>query len=717
MRTPILTMEIHFEHDVVQTRQRARQIAGLLGFDPQDQTRLATAVSEIARNAFSYGGGGKIEFFLDQDKEQQRFVIRVTDRGPGIADLQAVLDGAYISSTGMGLGIIGAKRLMDRFEIETRPGMGTSVVFDKMLPARSMRISKARIAEIGEELARRGSSDPFAELQQQNQELMRALDALRGRQEELATLNQELEDTNRGVVALYAELDERADYLQRANEVKTRFLSNMTHEFRTPLNSILSLSRLLLDRIDGQLTPEQEKQVQFIRSSAQALSELVNDLLDLAKVEAGKITIKPDEFNVEDLFGALRGMLKPLLAANSAVNLVFEDATGVGRLETDEGKVSQILRNFISNALKFTQRGDVRVSARRGPDDTVVFAVSDTGIGIAEADQERIFEEFTQLETPLQKQLKGTGLGLPLSRKLAHLLGGDITLKSEPGKGSVFSATIPRIYKGPDEAPYLPAGTPTLIPGRVPVLLIEDNPEAVFIYNKFLRDTPFQSIPVRSVKEARHFLKRLRPAAVITDILLEGESAWNFISELREAAIPAIVITVVDNEKKALALGAAAFHVKPVTRDWLVSCLEEATGQRAKQTLLVIDDDDISRYLTRGLLPADRYRIEEATSGAEGIRLARTTRPAAIFLDLLMPDMNGFETLDQLKTDPETQAIPVIINTAKRVDRADHERLRDKVVAVLSKESGGTSREDALAAMQQALARALSVKGDSAHHA
>ena len=190
---------------------------------------------------------------------------------------------------------------------------------------------------------------------------MRTLDELRQRQEELARLNRELEDTNRGVVALYAELDERADHLRRADEVKTRFLSNMTHEFRTPLNSILALTRLLLDRVDGELTPEQERQVYFIRKSAENLSELVNDLLDLAKVEAGKIVVRPAEFEVRNLFGALRGMLRPLLL-NTSVNLVFEEPDGIPPLHTDEGKVSQILRNFISNALKFTEQGEVRVS-------------------------------------------------------------------------------------------------------------------------------------------------------------------------------------------------------------------------------------------------------------------------------------------------------------------------------------------------------------------
>jgi signal transduction histidine kinase len=267
----------------------------------------------------------------------------------------------------------------------------------------------------------------------------------------LEQLNRELEDTNRGVVALYAELDERADHLRRVDEMKSHFLSNMSHEFRVPINAILSLAHLLLDRIDGELTPEQDLQVSFIRKAAEDLAELVNDLLDLAKIEAGKITVRPSEFDVNTLFGTLRGMLRPLLLGET-VDLVFETPADMPPLFTDESKVSQILRNFISNALKFTERGEVRVSARLASEgDRIILAVADTGIGIAPDDQEAIFEEFTQLENALQRRVKGTGLGLPLCRKLATLLGGRVEVDSQVGVGSTFSVVLPLRYQRPDD--------------------------------------------------------------------------------------------------------------------------------------------------------------------------------------------------------------------------------------------------------------------------
>src|SRR5215471_2552474 len=366
MSVRMLTVALKFEDDIVLARQRARQIARLLGFESQDQTRIATAVSEIARNAFRYAGSGKVEFGVEGRTAPQLFEVVVTDQGPGIAHLSEILEGRYRSSTGMGLGIIGARRLMDQFEITSAPGQGTQIVLRKLVPPGSLVLGPARVATLGEELAREVPRGPLEEIQRQNQELIQALDELRRRQEELEHLNRELEDTNRGVVALYAELDEKADHLRRADELKSRFLSNMSHEFRTPVNSIQSLARLLLERADGELTPEQERQVMFIRKAAEGLGELVDDLLDLAKVEAGKIEVRPVEFDLEHLFGTLRGMLRPLLI-NDSINLVFEDVAGIPPLHTDEGKVSQILRNFVSNALKFTEHGEVRVSARALP--------------------------------------------------------------------------------------------------------------------------------------------------------------------------------------------------------------------------------------------------------------------------------------------------------------------------------------------------------------
>lgn len=259
---------------------------------------------------------------------------------------------------------------------------------------------------------------------------------------EAAALRAELDETNQGVLALYAELDIQAEQLRQASDLKSRFLSYMSHEFRTPLGSILSIASLLADELDGPLSPEQHKQVSFIRSSAGELSDMVNDLLDLAKIEAGRITISPAWFDMLDLFSALRGMFRPIVDT-SAVDLIFEEPVGLPRLYTDDKKLAQILRNFISNSLKFTQRGEVRISAKLESEHEIRFAVSDTGIGIPEELHGKLFEDFSQVDSPLQKRLRGTGLGLSLCKRFGELLGGRVGLTSQPGRGSTFFVVIP----------------------------------------------------------------------------------------------------------------------------------------------------------------------------------------------------------------------------------------------------------------------------------
>jgi signal transduction histidine kinase len=274
---------------------------------------------------------------------------------------------------------------------------------------------------------------------------------LAARDADIVALRTELDETNRGVLALYAELDDKAAQLRDANELKSRFLSYMSHEFRTPLTSMTSITSILLSRLDGPLTAEQQKQVEFIRGATRELTEMVNDLLDLAKVEAGRITISPEWFEMVDLFSALRGMFKPIVASSS-VTLTFDEPQDEIRLFTDDKKVSQILRNFISNALKFTPTGEVRVSARMVDSELVEFAVSDTGIGIAAEHLPNLFADFVQIDVRLQKRLRGSGLGLSLARKFAELLGGRVAVESELGKGSRFSVTLPVRFTPADDA-------------------------------------------------------------------------------------------------------------------------------------------------------------------------------------------------------------------------------------------------------------------------
>ncbi|HEV7731980.1 MAG TPA: ATP-binding protein [Candidatus Binatia bacterium] len=685
MILPILTVQVQQERECVAARQRARDIAAALGFDTADQTRLATALSEIVRNAYRYAGGGSVSFSIEGSTVPQVLVMRVRDQGPGIADVRRILDGRYQSTTGLGLGIVGSQRLMDRFEIESAPSTGTVVTLKKLLPRRAPLVTAERVATLVDALARQRPRDPLEEIQAQNQELLAALDELRRRQDELSRLNGELEDTNRGVVALYAELDERADHLRRADEMKTRFLSNMSHEFRTPVHAIQALAALLLEHADGPLEPEQETQVSLIRRAADDLSELVEDLLDLARVEAGKTVVRPTEFDTAQLFGALRGMLRPLLVTES-VALVFEEPVDVPALVTDEGKVSQILRNLVSNALKFTARGEVRVSVRMAEGrDSVVFDVTDTGIGIADEDQERVFHEFVQVESPMQRAVRGTGLGLPLCRRLAALLGGSLTLESTVGVGSRFIVVIPRIYR------TAPLATPEwdIDPERIAILIVEDDLETTMLYERYLNGSRFQPIVARSVRQARDAVRSLPIRAVVLDVVLAGEDTWAFLTELRRESmtqqLPILVATNTDDEPKALALGASRFRRKPLDRTTLRADLDAMLGTGGPPHILVVDDEEAARYVLRRQLTGGGYVVTEAANGTEALRSIGRDTPDLVCLDLSMPELDGYGVLRTLRNAPETAHIPVVVVTSATLTEGERRSLLEHATLVLSK--------------------------------
>jgi signal transduction histidine kinase/CheY-like chemotaxis protein len=656
---------------VVHARQRARDIAALLGFEHQDQIRLATAASELARNAFRYASNGAVEFSVRS--KPQIFVISVTDSGPGIANLPDILDGKYVSRTGLGKGIFGTKRLMDYFEIDSSPD-GTRVQAGKRLPP-TESVDADRLRRLVSALA--NATDPFDEVERQNQELLKTLAELQEKQDQLAELNRELEDTNRGVVALYAELDQNADDLRRVSDLKTSFLSNLSHEFRTPLNSITSLSQLLLDRSDGDLTPEQEKQVVYIQRSAAELSELVNDLLDIAKVEAGKIDVKPRHFEVHDLFGAMRGMLKPLLTGNS-LELVFEADSDLPPLYSDEGKVSQILRNLVSNALKFTRRGYVRITAEL-EGGLIAFHVADTGIGIAAEDQERIFEEFEQVESELQTRVKGTGLGLPLAKRLTQLLGGTISVESEVGIGSTFHVRLPLRHDQSQAQPVAPKPDSRLQATGPAILFIEDNQETSFVHESLLKTSNYRLFFASNVPEARAVMKSSTPDLVALDRFMDGQDCLFYIHEMKANgyAGPVVVISVVDDEKSALGAGADKFLAKPVAPFKLTTTFRELIEGHTSNSVLLVDDDEVTRYLLGEALTKLGYNVLEAQNGREAIQVIGTHSLAAVFLDIIMPDLTGFEVLREIRRNPSTKTTPVVVHTSKDLSEEEASDLTD----------------------------------------
>ena len=444
---------------------------------------------------------------------------------------------------------------MDSLEVESAPGQGTTVRLEKWLPQNAVPIGNGDLGELTARLALDHPAGSEDDSRQRNLELFQALEEVRLREQELERreadlrrANQELEETNRGVVALYSELDEKADALRRADELKSRFLSHVSHEFRTPLNSIMALAQLLIRRADGDLTPEQEKQVNYIRQAAQDLVELVNDLLDLAKVEAGKTEVHRTLFEAGRLFSALRGIMRPL-AVNDAVALIFEDPPPGLELYTDESKLAQILRNLISNALKFTERGDVRVACKLSADQgRLLFVVSDTGIGIASDDQERIFQEFSQIRNPLQVRVRGTGLGLPLSRRLAILLQGSLEVVSTPGKGSTFTLTLPANLAG--EARPASERDQEGQRDKPKVLVIDDEVASRYLTAQLFRGAPVHVIEASGGIEGNERARFDRPALILLDLMMPDRSGFDVLDDLKSDSATRDIPIVIQTSKR-----------------------------------------------------------------------------------------------------------------------------------------------------------------------
>jgi signal transduction histidine kinase/CheY-like chemotaxis protein len=627
MTEPLLVMPLDGELAVVAVRRRAREVSEALAFTLQDQTRIATSVLEVARTVLGVTREGRAEFLLDDAAQPRSLLIRFVAPATSIDQLTPrPVSGVHAVDTDTlphALGVLAAQRLMDGCSFEAVAG-NALVTLEKRLPDHAGRFAGEAVAALARRVTGSNTGNSFDEVQRQNRELVNALGDLQERQEELGRLTRELEDTNRGVVALYAELDERADHLRRADDAKSRFLSNMSHEFRSPLYSIRALSKLLIDRADGELTDEQAKQVKFIRKAAEELSETVDDLLDIAKIEAGKIELRPSEFEVANLFSALRGMLRPLVPA-AGVDLFFDPCGDIPAVYTDEGKVAQILRNFISNALKFTEHGEVRVGAHYdAAQQLLTFSVSDTGIGIAPEHQQSVFEEFEQVENRLQAYVKGTGLGLPLCSKLCKLLGGTVGLRSELGKGSTFTATIqaylPRVAGAPERAAVLQDAE------RATVLLVASEAGDRFDYEASLHNTRYRAATAATVREARAVVEVAAPAVLVIDTQPGHEEGWTWLAELRhdetneeaddkaedkandkaaglrQAAhsdnrgrtddlhklrdphnrhtrrIPVIMLSSIDERSRARHLGADAFFIKPLSGSELLMSLDAMLG-------------------------------------------------------------------------------------------------------------------------------------------
>jgi signal transduction histidine kinase/DNA-binding response OmpR family regulator/carbon monoxide dehydrogenase subunit G len=522
--------------------------------------------------------------------------------------------------------------------------------------------------------------------------------------------------TGGGTVAVYSDITDlkvARDEAMQATQAKSEFLASMSHELRTPLNAIIGYSEMLHEEAEdlGQdaFLPDLEK----IQGAGRHLLSLINNILDLSKIEAGKMDVLIDEFDVPALLSEVQSVIQPLMAKN-ANRLEVDCASDLGGMRSDQTKLRQNLFNLLSNAAKFTRQGTITLAARRivqDGDDWLEFKVSDTGIGMTEAQLGKLFQAFAQAEASTSRDYGGTGLGLAITRHFCKMLGGDVSVESAPGQGSTFTIMLPAT--GPQAKAEVAEITSRSTPAAAPsgtVLIIDDDQAIHDLLERDFSDQGYQILHAMGGREGLKVAKAARPDLITLDIIMPDLDGWSVLKALKDDPelrdIPVVLATIMADRDMGFALGAADFVTKPFERELLLQAVNRHRRGDGLAQVLVVDDDPRSRDMLRRTLQKEGWTVAEAVNGREALGQLERSRPALVLLDLMMPEMDGFEVLERMRRDDAWRAIPVIIITAKDLTREEVDRLNGRVVKVLQK--GTYQRRDLLDDVRALLARRVS---------
>jgi len=488
-----------------------------------------------------------------------------------------------------------------------------------------------------------------------------------------------------------SEIQDKSRLLAEASQHKSQFLANMSHELRTPLNAIIGVTEML--REDAESLHQDLEPLDRVLGAARHLLALINDILDLSKIEAGRMELQLETFPLAPLIADVVKTIEPMAAKNGNQVAVHCDAA-LGTVNADQMRLRQALLNLLSNANKFTERGTITIDARVGQygRDWINIAVADTGIGMTPEQMSRLFQEFSQADASTTRKYGGTGLGLAISKRFCQMMGGDITVASKPGAGSTFTMRLPRIVQS-DQTPAMPADREPLRAiaeekEEPLVLVVDDDATVRELVERHLKRAGFAVVTASGGKEGLRRIQELRPAAVTLDIMMPDLDGWTVLAAMKGdpalASIPVVLMSMVDQKNRGYALGAADYLVKPVDRTKLVETLTSICGSAAGRALLV-DDDDLVRRVVRQVLQPLGWQVSEAENGQVAVQSLGAARPDVIILDLMMPKMDGFEFLDELRSRHDWQDIPVVIITGKDLTDEDRDRLNGGVERIIQK--------------------------------
>lgn len=519
------------------------------------------------------------------------------------------------------------------------------------------------------------------QLQAKNTELKAQADELLIQAKELEQQSAELHHQN-------VELEMQRKQVEEASRLKSTFLSNMSHELRTPLNSVMALSKVLMMDEEGKLSEEELGYLEIIERNGKKLLSLINDILDLSKIEAGKVDLNVDRLSPASVIRNVLERLEPIAEAKG-LDLIRDIPKDLPEIESDEARLDQIIQNAIGNAVKFTDEGSITVSAS-SDGNRVHIRVKDTGIGIPENELPYIFEEFRQVDGSPSRRHEGTGLGLAIASKTAGLLKGELTAESTYGKGSTFTLSLPLRWSGETvpHAPFFLNGHTRDEPAGQPVLIVDDDPAAIEMIAECLTAEGFATLKATSGEEALRLAHTHRPLAITLDILMPGMDGWEVLQALKAnpktAGIPVLIVSVSNDRATGVALGAVGFVTKPVVRKFLVDEIRKL-GRTAEDLIMVVDDSEIDRREITRILEQEGMNTINAESGVHCLEMLKKTKPDVLVLDLMMPDMDGFQVLDHIRKDPSTLDLSVIIVTAKDLTAEDRAVLSGQVSSVLAK--------------------------------